>query len=196
MSQDKAASKRKRRSKAAPLLGAAGLSLTLASGASAAIHSADGGHDGAAGPGDAGNHARRGRAFRREPCDIPCLRQGECCEAAARPAVRDGGRRLCRLRWLRRLRLLDRDLLYVAGHRQRRLRSAASGQAGTQICAPGQAHGSIGSTEYPGAASGLIGRPPLPNAPAASTRRRNGVRPRSGCSRSRSPRARPPASRH
>ena len=37
MSQEKAASKRKRRSKAAPLLGAAGLSLTLASGASAAI---------------------------------------------------------------------------------------------------------------------------------------------------------------
>ena len=35
MSQDKAASKRKRR-KAAPMLGAAGLSLTLASGASAA----------------------------------------------------------------------------------------------------------------------------------------------------------------
>jgi hypothetical protein len=37
MSQDKAASKRKRRSKTAPLLGAAGLSLTLAGGASAAI---------------------------------------------------------------------------------------------------------------------------------------------------------------
>jgi hypothetical protein len=37
MSQDKAASKRKRRSKAMPVLGAAGLSLTLASGASAAI---------------------------------------------------------------------------------------------------------------------------------------------------------------
>jgi len=36
MSQDKAASKRKRR-KAVPVLGAAGLSLTLASGASAAI---------------------------------------------------------------------------------------------------------------------------------------------------------------
>jgi hypothetical protein len=37
MSQDKAASKRKRRSKAVPVLGAAGLSLTLVSGASAAI---------------------------------------------------------------------------------------------------------------------------------------------------------------
>src|SRR6185312_6574790 len=41
MARDKADSLRKRRSKAVPILGAAGLSLTLASAASAAIHQPD-----------------------------------------------------------------------------------------------------------------------------------------------------------
>ena len=77
MSNAKHAAKRKRGAKAVPVLGAAGL-LSLAGGASAATSGAP--------VADlptqkiapkSGNHPRRGRAFRRQPVDLLCLRQGE-----------------------------------------------------------------------------------------------------------------------
>ena len=112
MSQDKTAWKRNRR-KAVPVLGAAGLSLTLASGASAAI---DRPTTDVTAP-----RASVTQALTLAEEDISGVSLATLHvfdkEDAAKPqrsAARDGRRRL-RLWGLRRL--LDWDLLYLAGVR-------------------------------------------------------------------------------
>ena len=77
MSNAKHAPKRKRGAQAVPVLGAAGL-LSLAGVASAATSAAlvadlPPSSDHA----ELRNHPRRGRACRRQPVDLLCLRQGE-----------------------------------------------------------------------------------------------------------------------
>ena len=126
MSNAKHAPKRKRGAKAVPVLGAAGL-LSLAGGASAATSGA---------PvadlptqttsAESRNHPRRGRAFRRQPVDLLCLRQGERQVSAWRQGRLAWMRRLSvrrrlpvrrrlRLAWLRRLWLRRLWLLRVLG---------------------------------------------------------------------------------
>jgi hypothetical protein len=83
MSRAKQASKAERRIKAVPVLGAAGLSLTLASGAygASSAPAADVLSSNAA---DSRNYAARGGNFRGQFGDIPCLRQRKPRRPAAR----------------------------------------------------------------------------------------------------------------
>ncbi len=119
MSRVKQTSKRKRRSKAVPVLGAAGLSLTLASGASAAT--------GGAGR-DVLTQRRRGSheiTLREEEVADVSLATFYVFDKENAGPVRPGPRLAmgacsgcggCRLR---RMRLLDRHLLHLVGVRRR-----------------------------------------------------------------------------
>ena len=129
MSRAKRGAERKRRGKGRLVLGAAGLSLTLASGASATTEApvADAlAHNGGV--------SHEITLSEEEISDVSlatfCVFDKENA-GAFRPGVRlamgAGG---CGR--LRRLRLLDGHLLHVAGVRERCLSATSSGQAGTQ----------------------------------------------------------------
>ena len=123
MARTKQASKRNRRSKAVPVLGAAGLSLSLASGASASTSGAAADVSPQNTLSESPNLSRRGGNLGRELVDILRFRQGEYRATSGRRKSRLGlpvrMRRLpmrrmpVRLERLRRLRRLRRLLLVL-----------------------------------------------------------------------------------
>jgi len=126
MARTKQASKRNRRSKAVPVLGAAGLSLSLASGASASTSGAAADVSPQNTLSESPNLSRRGGNLGRELVDILRFRQGKCRTTSSRRKSRLGVRmprlpmrrmpvRLERLLGLRRLWRLRLGLLLVLG---------------------------------------------------------------------------------
>ena len=100
-------------------------------------------------PGDAGTYARRGRRFPAQASRHSMSSTRRMPQSPHRgPRFAMASRRLCRFQLAAAAqRLLDGDLLYVAGHRQRRLRIRPVRPVGRHKYArPSQAHGSIGST--------------------------------------------------
>ena len=130
MSRAKQGAERKRRGKAVPILGAAGLSLTLASGASAATEApvAD------VVTHNAGVKVTKSLSVRRKS---PTSAWRNSMSSTKKTPEHSGRAyygwpwarlcRLCRLRWLW---LLDGHLLHVPGVRERCLSAASSGPAG------------------------------------------------------------------
>ncbi len=130
MSRAKQGAERKRRGKAVPVLGAAGLSLTLASGASSATE---------APAADVLTHnavvSHEIILSEEEISDVSLAtfyvfdkeNAGAFRPGVLRLAMGAGCARLCRLRWLW---LLDGHLLHVPGVRERCLSAASSGPAG------------------------------------------------------------------
>ena len=92
MARTKQASKRNRRSKAVPVLGAAGLSLSLASGASASTSGAAADVSPQNTLSESPNLSRRGGNLGRELVDILRFRQGKCRTTSSRRKSRLGVR--------------------------------------------------------------------------------------------------------
>jgi hypothetical protein len=131
MARSNKASKQKGRRQALPLVGAAGVSLALAGGASAAAPDracTSAGHTASR------HHAQRGGNLRRQPGDVLCLRQGKRRVRRTRPTcsprlwrlrlqgLRSARSRLRRLRRLPRLPRLRGAILWLWWLRLWRLR--------------------------------------------------------------------------